>query len=78
MAGLGTGAAAVGLRPIVEMMFFDFAMLAIDQIVNQAAKYRYFTGGSLPLAIRTCAAPADRTAPSTRRTSRPGSARSPG
>lgn len=53
LAGLGTGAAAVGMRPIVEIMFFDFAMLAMDQIVNQAAKYRYFTGHSLPLTIRT-------------------------
>ena len=53
LVGLGTGAAAVGLRPIVEIMFFDFAMLAMDQIVNQAAKYRYFTGHSLPLTIRT-------------------------
>jgi acetoin:2,6-dichlorophenolindophenol oxidoreductase subunit beta len=53
IAGLGTGAAAVGMRPIVELMFFDFAMLAMDQIVNQAAKYRYFTGHSLPLTIRT-------------------------
>ena len=52
--GLGIGAAAVGLRPIVEIMFFDFAMLAADQIVNQAAKYRYFTAGSpLPLVIKT-------------------------
>jgi len=53
LVGLGTGAAAVGLRPVVEIMFFDFAMLAMDQIVNQAAKYRYFTGHSLPLTIRT-------------------------
>jgi pyruvate/2-oxoglutarate/acetoin dehydrogenase E1 component len=53
IAGLGTGAAAVGMRPIVELMFFDFAMLAMDQIVNQAAKYRYFTGHGLPLTIRT-------------------------
>ena len=34
-------------------MFFDFAMLAMDQIVNQAAKFRYFSGHSLPLTIRT-------------------------
>jgi acetoin:2,6-dichlorophenolindophenol oxidoreductase subunit beta len=34
-------------------MFFDFAMIAMDQIVNQAAKYRYFTGASLPLVIKT-------------------------
>ena len=40
IAGLGVGGAAFGLRPIVEIMFFDFAMLAMDQIVNQAAKYR--------------------------------------
>lgn len=53
IVGLGTGAAAVGLRPVVEIMFFDFCMLAMDQIVNQAAKYRYFTGKSLPLTIRT-------------------------
>lgn len=53
IAGLGAGAAAVGLRPIVEIMFFDFCMLAMDQIVNQAAKFRYFTGESLPLTIRT-------------------------
>ena len=54
IVGLGVGAAAVGLRPIVEIMFFDFTMLAMDQIVNQAAKFRYFTAGTpLPLVIRT-------------------------
>jgi pyruvate/2-oxoglutarate/acetoin dehydrogenase E1 component len=53
LVGLGVGSAAVGLRPIVEIMFFDFAMIAMDQIVNQAAKYRYFSGHSLPLTIRT-------------------------
>ena len=54
IVGLGIGSAAVGLRPIVELMFFDFAMLAADQIVNQAAKFRYFTAGKpLPLVIRT-------------------------
>jgi pyruvate/2-oxoglutarate/acetoin dehydrogenase E1 component len=53
LVGLGVGSAAVGVRPIVEIMFFDFAMLAMDQIVNQAAKYRYFSGHSLPLTIRT-------------------------
>ena len=40
LVGLGVGSAAVGLRPIVEIMFFDFAMIAMDQIVNQAAKTR--------------------------------------
>lgn len=53
LVGLGVGSGAVGLRPIVEIMFFDFAMIAMDQIVNQAAKYRYFTGASMPLVIRT-------------------------
>jgi acetoin:2,6-dichlorophenolindophenol oxidoreductase subunit beta len=53
IVGLGVGSGAVGLRPIVEIMFFDFAMIAMDQIVNQAAKYRYFSGAPLPLVIRT-------------------------
>jgi pyruvate/2-oxoglutarate/acetoin dehydrogenase E1 component len=53
LVGLGVGSAAVGLRPVVEIMFFDFAMIAMDQIVNQAAKFRYFSGHSLPLVIRT-------------------------
>jgi pyruvate/2-oxoglutarate/acetoin dehydrogenase E1 component len=53
LVGLGVGSGAVGLRPIVEIMFFDFAMIAMDQIVNQAAKFRYFSGHSLPLTIRT-------------------------
>jgi pyruvate dehydrogenase E1 component beta subunit len=54
LGGLGVGGAAVGLRPIVEIMFFDFTMLAMEQIVQQAAKYRYFTSGrSLPVVFRT-------------------------
>jgi pyruvate dehydrogenase E1 component beta subunit len=53
LVGLGVGGAAVGLRPVVEIMFFDFAMIALDQIVNQAAKFRYFSGESMPLTIRT-------------------------
>jgi pyruvate dehydrogenase E1 component beta subunit len=53
LVGLGVGGAAVGLRPVVEIMFFDFAMIAMDQIVNQAAKFRYFSGESMPLTIRT-------------------------
>jgi pyruvate dehydrogenase E1 component beta subunit len=55
LVGLGVGAGAVGLRPVVEIMFFDFAMIAMDQIVNQAAKFRYFSGHSMPLVIRTMA-----------------------
>ena len=52
--GLGVGAAMVGLRPIVEMMTFNFSMLAIDQIVNSAAKMLYMSGGQfkVPIVIR--------------------------
>lgn len=52
--GLGVGAAMAGLRPIVEMMTFNFALLAIDQIVNSAAKMLYMSGGqfSVPVVIR--------------------------
>ncbi|EHN12982.1 putative pyruvate dehydrogenase [Patulibacter medicamentivorans] len=52
LMGLGVGSGAVGLRPIVEVMFFDFAMLMMDQLINQGAKYRYFTGHPLPLTVR--------------------------
>lgn len=53
--GLGLGAALTGLRPIIEIMFCDFMMLAGDQIVNQIAKIRYMSGGQarVPLTIRT-------------------------
>src|SRR5208282_1928648 len=52
--GLGVGAAMSGLRPIVEMMTFNFSMLALDQIVNSAAKMLYMSGGqfSIPLVVR--------------------------
>jgi acetoin:2,6-dichlorophenolindophenol oxidoreductase subunit beta len=52
--GLGVGAALTGVRPIVELMFGDFMALAMDQIVNQAAKLRYMSGGqaTVPLTIR--------------------------
>jgi pyruvate/2-oxoglutarate/acetoin dehydrogenase E1 component len=55
IVGLGIGAALTGLRPVVEIMYIDFATVAMDQIVNQAAKLHYMTGGvaKLPLAIRT-------------------------
>ncbi|MGM0365900.1 MAG: alpha-ketoacid dehydrogenase subunit beta [Actinomycetota bacterium] len=55
IVGAGIGAALTGYRPISEIMFIDFATLAMDQIVNQAAKIRYMTGDSLnvPLVIRT-------------------------
>ena len=55
IVGAGVGAALTGQRPIAELMFIDFATLAMDQIVNQAAKIRYMTGDSLnvPMVIRT-------------------------
>lgn len=52
--GLGAGAAMVGLRPVIELMTWNFALLAIDQIVNSIAKLRYMSGGqvSVPMVIR--------------------------
>ncbi len=49
--GIGVGAAMTGLRPVVEMMTWNFALLAIDQIVNSAAKLRYMSGGQVPCSI---------------------------
>lgn len=53
-AGIGIGAAMVGMRPVVEMMTFNFAILALDQVMNTAAKMRYMSGGQLscPVVIR--------------------------
>lgn len=55
IVGLGVGASATGLRPIVDLMFMDFICVAMDQIVNQAAKLKYMFGGeaTLPLTITT-------------------------
>ena len=52
--GLGIGAAMAGMRPVVELLFMDFALVAADQIVNQAAKLRYMSGGTaaVPIVIR--------------------------
>ena len=52
--GVSVGAAMTGLRPIAELMFGDFSLLTMDQLVNQAAKIRYMTGGQckVPLTIR--------------------------
>ena len=50
-AGLGVGAALAGLKPIVEFMTFNFAMQAIDQIINSAAKTLYMSGGQMGCAI---------------------------
>jgi len=53
--GCGVGAAMTGLKPVVEIMFGDLILLAMDQIINQAAKMRYMSGGqaSVPIVIRT-------------------------
>jgi pyruvate dehydrogenase E1 component beta subunit len=55
IVGLGIGAAVAGLRPVVDLMFMDFVMVAMDQIANQAAKLKYMFGGKakLPLTITT-------------------------
>ncbi len=54
LVGMATGAAMTGLRPIVEMMTMSFSILALDQIINHAAKIHYMTGGQInvPLVIR--------------------------
>jgi len=53
-AGIGVGAAMVGLRPVIEFMTWNFALLAIDQVVNSAAKLRYMSGGQIrcPIVFR--------------------------
>jgi pyruvate dehydrogenase E1 component beta subunit len=55
MIGVGVGSAIAGARPVVEILYVDFAMLGMDQIVNQAAKFRFMTGGSgrVPFVLRT-------------------------
>jgi pyruvate/2-oxoglutarate/acetoin dehydrogenase E1 component len=55
IAGLGLGAAITGMRPVVDIMFGDFVTLIMDQVVNQAAKIHYMSGGALkaPLTVRT-------------------------
>ncbi len=50
-AGLGVGAAMVGLRPVIEFMTFNFSILATDQIVNSAAKMLYMSGGQFKIPI---------------------------
>jgi pyruvate/2-oxoglutarate/acetoin dehydrogenase E1 component len=53
--GMGVGAAITGMRPVVEILFIDFTSLVVDQIVNQAAKYRFMSGakGRVPMVLRT-------------------------
>lgn len=61
-AGLGVGAAFAGLKPVVEFMTFNFAMQAIDQIINSAAKTHYMSGGQVtsPIVFRGPNGPASR------------------
>src|SRR3984893_14735130 len=53
--GLGVGAAMTGMRPIIDIMFGDFVCLIMDQMVNQAAKVHYMSGGKwkVPMVLRT-------------------------
>lgn len=55
ISGIGVGAAMTGMRPVVDIMFGDFLTLAMDQVVNQAAKVHYMSGGKLrvPMVVRT-------------------------
>jgi acetoin:2,6-dichlorophenolindophenol oxidoreductase subunit beta len=55
IVGAGIGAAMQGMRPVVEIMYEDFLTLAAEQLINQAAKHRYMSGGQLkvPLTVRT-------------------------
>ncbi len=61
-AGIGVGAAFAGLKPIIEFMTFNFAMQAIDQIINSAAKQLYMSGGQVnaPIVFRGANGPASR------------------
>jgi pyruvate/2-oxoglutarate/acetoin dehydrogenase E1 component len=55
IVGMAVGASSTGMRPVIEIMFMDFIAVCFDQIINQAAKMRYMSGGqmTLPLVIRT-------------------------
>jgi pyruvate dehydrogenase E1 component beta subunit len=55
IVGMGIGMALTGLRPVVELMFADFLLVAADQVINQMAKIRYMSGGqaTVPMVIRT-------------------------
>jgi pyruvate/2-oxoglutarate/acetoin dehydrogenase E1 component len=55
IVGTAVGAAAAGLRPVIELMFVDFIGVALDQLYNQAAKMKYMFGGKakLPITLRT-------------------------
>ena len=80
ICGIAVGAAQSGVRPVVEIMFVDFVTLALDQLVNQAAKAQFMSGGSSPCP--SCcgrrAGPVSAALRSTRRASRRGSRMFPG
>jgi pyruvate/2-oxoglutarate/acetoin dehydrogenase E1 component len=65
LVGLATGAAMTGLRPILELMFFDFMTLAADQLINHAAKVSTISGGAfeVPMVIRTMCGAGKNTGP---------------
>lgn len=65
IVGVAVGAALTGLRPVVEVMFLDFVGLAMDQLVNQAAKMRHMSGGLLgvPMVVRTLCGSGRQTGP---------------
>lgn len=69
IVGMGIGMALTGMRPIVEIMFSDFMLVAMDQIVNQMAKVCYMSGGqkNVPMVIRTTIGAAGPPPPSTPR-----------
>src|SRR5438067_3143913 len=79
ITGMGVGVAMTGMRPIVDIMFGDFIGLAMDQIVNQAAKVHYMSGGKLkvPLVVRTPWEPRAAPGRSIARVCTPGSVMSP-
>jgi 2-oxoisovalerate dehydrogenase E1 component len=51
IVGLGVGAAMAGMRPVVELMYLDFVGVCLDQLLNQAAKLPFMTGGAAPMAL---------------------------
>ena len=71
ITGLGVGAAMTGMRPVVDIMFGDFLTLVMDQLVNQAAKAHYMSGGKIkcPIVFRTTLGATRRSKPRPRRAS---------
>ena len=65
LMALGSGGALAGIRPIVDVMYMDFMLLAMDQLVNQAAKMRFMSGGryTVPLTVLTMVAAGTRSGP---------------